>query len=64
LYFAGEQHKMLSLDACKGEELEATAIKIKMQKSEIEIFYPASQIMWRKWLQENHISKQAVWLDG
>ncbi|WP_432670328.1 YdeI/OmpD-associated family protein [Flavobacterium sp. SM2513] len=33
-----------------------------MQKNEIEIFYPTSQTMWRKWLQENHISKQAVWL--
>ncbi|GEM59248.1 YdeI/OmpD-associated family protein [Flavobacterium columnare] len=33
-----------------------------MQKKEIEIFYPTSQTMWRKWLQENHLSKQAVWL--
>lgn len=33
-----------------------------MPKNEIEIFYPTSQAMWRKWLQENHISKQAVWL--
>lgn len=33
-----------------------------MQKNEIEIFYPTSQTMWRKWLQENHLSKQAVWL--
>ena len=33
-----------------------------MQKNEVEIFYPTSQTMWRKWLQENHISKQAVWL--
>jgi len=33
-----------------------------MQKNEVEIFYPTSQTMWRKWLQENHLSKQAVWL--
>lgn len=33
-----------------------------MQKNEVEIFYPTSQTIWRKWLQENHISKQAVWL--
>ena len=33
-----------------------------MQKNEVEIFYPTSQTMWRKWLQDNHISKQAVWL--
>lgn len=33
-----------------------------MQKKEIEIFYPTSQTAWRKWLQENHLSKQAVWL--
>jgi hypothetical protein len=33
-----------------------------MQKNEVEIFYPTSQTMWRKWLQENHISKQDVWL--
>jgi len=33
-----------------------------MQKNEVEIFYPTSQTMWRKWLQENHNSKQAVWL--
>jgi uncharacterized protein YdeI (YjbR/CyaY-like superfamily) len=33
-----------------------------MKKKETEIFYPKSQTEWRKWLQENHISKQAVWL--
>ena len=33
-----------------------------MQKNEIEIFYPTSQTAWRKWLQESHLSKQAVWL--
>ena len=33
-----------------------------MQKNEIEIFYPTGQTVWRKWLQENHLSKQAVWL--
>ncbi|HKG05473.1 MAG TPA: YdeI/OmpD-associated family protein [Pedobacter sp.] len=29
---------------------------------EIEIFYPLSPTDWRKWLAENHLSKQAVWL--
>ena len=33
-----------------------------MKKNETEIFYPKSKTEWRKWLQENHISKQAVWL--
>lgn len=27
-----------------------------------EIFYPASQSDWRKWLEKNHQSKQSVWL--
>tara|TARA_R110002020_G_scaffold312439_3_gene527904 strand:+ start:3699 stop:4280 length:582 start_codon:yes stop_codon:yes gene_type:complete len=27
-----------------------------------ETFYPLSQTDWRKWLIENHISKQSVWL--
>lgn len=29
---------------------------------EVEIFYPKSKAEWRKWLAENHLSKQAVWL--
>ena len=33
-----------------------------MQKNKTEIFYPKSQTEWRKWLQENHLSKHAVWL--
>lgn len=33
-----------------------------MQKNEPEIFYPSSQSEWRKWLQENHLSKHAVWV--
>jgi len=33
-----------------------------MEKKEIEIFYPTSQTAWRKWLEKNHLSKQAVWL--
>ncbi|MBC7913786.1 MAG: YdeI/OmpD-associated family protein [Pyrinomonadaceae bacterium] len=33
-----------------------------MQKKEIETFCPASRQEWRLWLQENHASKQAVWL--
>jgi uncharacterized protein YdeI (YjbR/CyaY-like superfamily) len=33
-----------------------------MEKAAIETFYPASQMEWRQWLQENHESKQSVWL--
>lgn len=33
-----------------------------MEKQEIEIFYPTSLTAWRKWLEINHLSKQAVWL--
>ena len=33
-----------------------------MQQKEIETFYPTSQQQWRQWLEENHRSKQAVWL--
>jgi uncharacterized protein YdeI (YjbR/CyaY-like superfamily) len=33
-----------------------------MQEKDIETFYPASQQAWRTWLQENHRSKQSVWL--
>ncbi|MBK8413018.1 MAG: YdeI/OmpD-associated family protein [Bacteroidetes bacterium] len=33
-----------------------------MQKKEVEVFYPKSQSTWRKWLEKNHRSKQAVWL--
>lgn len=33
-----------------------------MEKKEIETFYPTSQQQWRQWLEENHRSKQAVWL--
>lgn len=29
---------------------------------ETEIFYPESQTEWRQWLEENHLSKQSVWL--
>lgn len=29
---------------------------------EIVIFYPTSLAAWRKWLEKNHLSKQAVWL--
>jgi uncharacterized protein YdeI (YjbR/CyaY-like superfamily) len=29
-------------------------------ENEIEVFYPKNQAEWRNWLQENHISKQAV----
>jgi len=33
-----------------------------LQENDIETFYPTSQTAWRQWLQENHSSKQAVWL--
>src|SRR5688572_3018627 len=33
-----------------------------MNKEEIEIFYPKSITAWRRWLEKNHLSKQAVWL--
>ncbi len=33
-----------------------------MSKKEIETFCPTSQADWRRWLQENHDSKQSVWL--
>ncbi len=33
-----------------------------MENKEIEIFYPKSQLAWRKWLEKNHLSKQAVWV--
>lgn len=33
-----------------------------MMKKEIETFCPESQTQWRKWLRENHLEKQSVWL--
>jgi len=30
--------------------------------NETGIFYPTSQADWRQWLEENHLSKQSVWL--
>lgn len=33
-----------------------------MSKQEIEQFYPETKQHWRKWLAENHIRKDAVWL--
>lgn len=30
--------------------------------NETEIFYPTSRTEWRQWLEENHSSKQSVWL--
>ncbi|GAB3547590.1 YdeI/OmpD-associated family protein [Spirosoma fluminis] len=29
---------------------------------ETEIIYPITQVVWRAWLEQNHLSKQAVWL--
>lgn len=33
-----------------------------MPKKEVEIFRPTSRTDWRKWLEKNHHSQQAVWL--
>lgn len=33
-----------------------------MNKLEIELFYPKTKQHWRKWLSQNHIVKDAVWL--
>jgi uncharacterized protein YdeI (YjbR/CyaY-like superfamily) len=33
-----------------------------MQKKEVETFCPTSRIDWRQWLQQNHCTKQSVWL--
>lgn len=33
-----------------------------MSKQEIEEFYPETKQHWRKWLEKNHIRKDAVWL--
>lgn len=28
----------------------------------VEVYYPASLKQWRRWLEENHLSSQSVWL--
>lgn len=33
-----------------------------MEKNNLETFCPASRTDWREWLEENHLSKQSVWL--
>lgn len=33
-----------------------------MQEKEIETFCPTSRTDWRQWLEENHRSKQSIWL--
>ncbi|ADY52581.1 hypothetical protein Pedsa_2029 [Pseudopedobacter saltans DSM 12145] len=33
-----------------------------MSAKEQEVFYPASLAEWRKWLEQNHLSKSSVWL--
>ena len=30
--------------------------------NETEVFYPTSPAAWREWLEENHLSRQSVWL--
>lgn len=34
----------------------------KMNKTEIELFYPKTKQHWRKWLSKNHLVKDAVWV--
>ena len=41
------------------------AMKIEecvMGKKDIETFHPAGRQEWRLWLQDNHCSKQSIWL--
>lgn len=33
-----------------------------MKKNEVKVFYPPTVAAWRKWLEKNHQSEQAVWL--
>lgn len=33
-----------------------------MPQNDIETFYPKSQKEWREWLEQNHDSKQSIWL--
>lgn len=35
---------------------------MQMSEKEIETFYPSSKQEWRKWLSDNHVKKQSVWL--
>ena len=32
------------------------------QQSQIEVFYPQNALAFRNWLQENHLTSQAVWV--
>lgn len=36
--------------------------EVPMSQTEIEIFYPKDQAMWRNWLAQNHQSKSSVWI--
>lgn len=33
-----------------------------MKQSPIEAFYPQNALVFRNWLQENHIKQQTVWI--
>lgn len=33
-----------------------------MNKKEIPVFYPENRIEWRKWLEENHVEEQSLWV--
>lgn len=41
---------------------QATKKKTKTSMNKIPVFYPRNQAAWRKWLEKNHQSTQAVWL--
>lgn len=34
----------------------------QLMKNEVEIFYPRNREDWKNWLQENHLSKNSVWI--
>jgi uncharacterized protein YdeI (YjbR/CyaY-like superfamily) len=38
------------------------AAKSKINPDEIELFCPKNRMEWRMWLEQNHITKQSVWL--
>ncbi|MBC8052197.1 MAG: YdeI/OmpD-associated family protein [Sphingobacteriaceae bacterium] len=35
---------------------------MQKKETEAETFYPKTRLEWREWLEENHASKQSVWL--
>ncbi len=43
-------------------ENQALVAMNNKQEKEVEIFYPVTLSEWRNWLENNHISKQSVWI--